>query len=220
MTRPMKGRHRAYLALAAAALLGACGDMSTAPQANSAGMKPLTIVLGKENVGTGTFTIDPSKRITVIMGDHRLTLPAGSVCEPLTSGYGEGTWDNACTPSALPIAVTASWEVVDGNAKLSFTPDLRFVPTSSTSANDWVVLQLKNATDLLAGNHYQIYWRNSAGEWVDEAVEDSTLRAWTNRSENKVARRLKHFSGYVIGTAFTGEQSAQNPDTGTEVIAF
>lgn len=221
MTRPMKARLTLFTTLVGAMLLGACGDVTTAPQANSAAVNPLTITLGRENTGSGTFSILPNERITVIMGDHRLTIPMGAVCDVATSGYGENLWDTSCTPSAVPVSVTATWTVENGNAKLTFSPDLRFVPTTSTNVNDWVVLQLKNANALLSGSKYQIYWRNAAGAWVDEATTDSTLRAWTNRPENRVSRRLKHFSGYVVGTSFSDEQqSMEDPNAGTEVIAY
>jgi hypothetical protein len=35
--------------------------------------------------------------------------------------------------------------------------------------------------------------------WVDESVSDPSLWATADYSGNRVTRRLKHFSGYLVG---------------------
>jgi hypothetical protein len=47
---------------------------------------------------------------------------------------------------------------------------------------------------------YPIYWlRPSDSTWVDEGLVDSTETATIDLAGNKVSRRVKHFSGYLLG---------------------
>jgi hypothetical protein len=59
---------------------------------------------------------------------------------------------------------------------------------------------MKDYYDLDPSYHYPIFWqRPSDGEWIDESITDPSLGALNDVQGNRVSRRLKHFSGYLVG---------------------
>jgi len=147
---------------------------------------------------TQDFTIDPTQATTIKAGDHVVSFPANAICDPATSGYGEDQWEAPCTPLQSPITLHVSWNSKFGHAFIDFQPALRFVPTSDPS--QYVTLTMKDYYDLDPSYHYPIYWqRPSDGMWVDESVNDPSLWATNDVQNNRVTRRLKHFSGYLVG---------------------
>lgn len=147
---------------------------------------------------TQDFVIDPTQPATIKAGDHSVSFPANSICDPATSGYGEDMWDAPCSPLTTPITIHASWSSKLGHAFIDFQPALRFVPTSDPS--QFVAITMKDYYNLDPSYHYPIFWqRPSDGEWVDESVSDPSLGSFTDLVGNRVSRRLKHFSGYLVG---------------------
>jgi hypothetical protein len=146
------------------------------------------------------FTIDPTQPNTIQAGDHSVYFPANSICDPATSGYGEDQWDAPCTPLQQPITIHASWNSKLGHAFIDFQPALRFVPTSDPS--QYVRITMKDYWDLDPAAHYPIFWyRPTDDMWVDESVSDPSMASSTDYSRNRVSRRLKHFSGYLLGAS-------------------
>ena len=206
------------MALTAVFLVAACADTATAPPSAPAvrprlsdkqfeqwlldnggvsrdgrGRKDKT-----DSVWTQDFVIDPTVASTIKAGDHRVSFPANSICDPATSGYGEGTWDAPCTPLQTPITIHATWQSKYGHAFIQFSPDLRFVPTSDPS--QFVTITMKDYFDLDPSYHYPVFWyRPTDGEWIDESVIDPSLASTQDVVGNRVSRRLKHFSGYLVG---------------------
>ena len=151
-----------------------------------------------DSVWSKSFVVDPTQPTTIKAGDHSVYFPANSICDPSTSSYGEDQWDQPCTPLSTPITITATWSSRYGHAYIEFEPSMRFVPTSDPS--QYVTLTMKDYWDLVPGYHYPIFWqRPSDGEFVDESANDSSLWATNDANGNKVTRRLKHFSGYLVG---------------------
>jgi hypothetical protein len=187
--------------------LAACGDFTTAPAGSSPGLSPEAAALlssgtsgtsgrGQES-GTRTFTIWPGLPIGQRFGDHVLFVPADAVCDPATSGYGAALWDAPCQPISRPVEVTATWTTRNDKPVVSFSPDLRFVPSSDESR--WVKLSLKDSRGIDPSYYYAILWYDKQlGQWVDESKTDPTLKAHPNQSGNLVTRRLKHFSDWAL----------------------
>ena len=202
---------RPTLLLLAVAALGACSESPAAPAARS--MRPLSFdppatwrsdgvpvqvrVVDSDEV---EFTIDPSRAQNVSLGDHTISFPAYSICDPATSSYGPAYWDSWCNKLYRPITIHAKWSTDAGHARVDFEPALRFVPTSYTDR--WVVLSFKEPQSLRDGTDYEILWRANTGAWVDESRTDSSLRAWYDYYNNRVSRRIKHFSGYNVTASF------------------
>lgn len=204
--------------LGAAMLLAACSDTATAPPPAARphlSDKQFEQWLldnggvsrdgrGKKNkvdsVWTQDFTIDPTQSYTLKAGDNIVSFPANSICDPATSGYGEGLWDAPCTPLQAPITIHATWQSKYGHAYVQFSPDLRFVPTSDPS--QYVTISMKDIDPLDATYHYPIFWyRATDGMWVDESATDPSVTSTEDLNGNRVSRRVKHFSGYLIGAA-------------------
>ena len=142
-----------------------------------------------------TFTVDPTSSRTYAFGRNWIFVPAHAICDPATSSYGWGTWDLPCEPLDKPIEVTVRWKHRGGHGYVDFEPQLRFVPSSRI--RDWVVLAIYDRKPLNSED-YRILWDADNGKWIDEAATDPTLRAYVDRRDNTVYRRIKHFSGYMI----------------------
>ena len=74
-----------------------------------------------------------------------------------------------------------------------------------------MTLTLKDRTvsSVPAGESLVIAWRDAAGNWIDESLTDATLVTTTDAWNGSVSRRIKHFSGYMVSTARSGEESVE-----------
>jgi len=201
------------VAILLAAGLAACSESPTAPAVPSSGFDRSDALMAKggnggngsgssgngapgKDAGTRTFTIWPGAGVWEKFGDHSLYIPANVTCDPATSGYGAAYWDAPCTRARRPIEVTATWTTRGGRPVISFSPDLRFAPSSSE--HQWVKLSLRDPKRVDQDLYYTILWYDrEARRWVDESQTDPTLRARLE-SGNLVTRRLKHFSDWAL----------------------
>jgi hypothetical protein len=139
---------------------------------------------------TQTFVYS-GQALKVSFGDgHELKMDSASVCNPATSGYGPGLWDQPCAPATSPITFTVtSWRDANGRAQVTFSPDVRFVPGTTET------LYLNDTPG--KGKKATVLWCSPlAGGCVDEGAADKDLRSWV--AGGRVARRMKHFSGYNV----------------------
>jgi hypothetical protein len=149
---------------------------------------------------TQDFTFDPTQPYTLKAGDHVVSFPANSICDPATSGYDASLWDAPCTPLQSTITIHASWSNKLGHAFIDFQPALRFVPTSDPS--QYVTISMKDVWPLDSTAHQPIVWlRPSDSVWVDEGASDPSENSVQDLNGNRVSRRLKHFSGYLVTPA-------------------
>jgi len=202
--------------LTAAGALAACADTATSPRPAAARPRLANSYeqwlldngglsrdgRGRPNktdsVWTKDFVVDPTVASQIRLGDHLVSFPANSICDPATSGYGETLWDAPCTPLQQPITIHATWQSKLGHAFIQFSPDIRFVPTSDPS--QYVTITMKDLVPLDSTGHYPIFWlRPSDSTFVDESMADSSESSVMDLDGNKVSRRLKHFSGYLVG---------------------
>jgi hypothetical protein len=170
--------------------------MSLAPQgrpslALSGGLPDSTAVDFIVGAGGGVF----------YTGNHAVVFPAGSVCDPATSTYGPGTWDDPCSPLQSSIKVHAEVRRKDGVTSVDFTPALRFVPSSNSARWVWMVMYSPDAKD--AGgdlSRFNILYAPKPGATpVDETASDATLRTYVDTWSGVSIRRIKHFSAYEQG---------------------
>jgi hypothetical protein len=195
--------------------LAACGESPMAPIPESPALSPGDAELlmaraggadnegdhywydAKRKSGTRTFRIRPGKPVLKKLGEHVLWMPANVVCDPATSGYGPSHWDVPCRPITQPIDVTAKWTTINGQAVITFEPDLRFVSTNDRSR--WVMLWVKHSDEADPAAKFAVLWQNPETlEWVDEGASDPTLQASFDWHGRIVSRRLKHFSNYRV----------------------
>lgn len=142
------------------------------------------------------FTINPQRDNYLTFGEHSLWLPARSLCDPATSGYGMGTWDLPCSPLTTSITITAKVRSASGGLpRVDFEPAIRFNPDRAA----YLTLSVKGKKAKEAAAMRILYCATSASkECVDEALTDPTLETVLNRPMKMVYRRIKHFSGYLV----------------------
>jgi len=196
--------------------LAACNEGAVAPRnqpakANVSGNGSLATLTMTDTVNF-SFVINPAVTSSVYLGaGNSVHFPAGSLCDPTTSSYGDTEWDNACTTATDSIIVNASaWLDSLGHPRVDFGAHLRFVPT--TNPDNWVTITF---TDLAAAQDSAsdiLYCTASYSSCVSELSGDSTLVSVKNPVTGHVTRRIKHFSGYLMSSGAQCDPSPDNPD--------
>jgi hypothetical protein len=187
----------------------ACGDAVAprsqaidAPVAYGGGV---TTELTTRDTVSFTITIDPWRSTLFNLGaGNTLTFPAGSVCDPNKSTYGDGEWDKPCTAARTTITETVTaWLDSQGHPQVDFSPNLRFVP--SVLPTGWVNLTFGDYQASLDPTFNILYCKNPKSPCVDESLKDPSLLTVRNPVTGKLTRRIKHFSGYLVGAGDDGD---------------
>jgi len=152
------------------------------------------------------FTVTPSGGMFVL-GKHAVFFPDHGICDPATSSYGPGEWDAPCTPLDAPIQFHAEVRgSPNGETWIDFTPAVRFVPTDDPNQTVWMMMKV--GADVDADNYqgFAMLWtpNSNTDEVVNEAASDSTLKTYIDLQRDVVFRRVKHFSGYLVGSTVRG----------------
>jgi hypothetical protein len=181
---------KSFLAIVALGFAGACADSTSAPISEVSSKAPA----GYDRViGVERFRYTPSNGATKRIGDHMIVMPAGSVCDPATSGYNAGVWDAPCTAVNHSVVITATtFADAEGHPYVQFLPDLRFVPTKE------VYLYLKDGKRTQAQTLTINWCPTGAASCIDESVNDPSLATHRVGKSPILGRRLKHVSGYNI----------------------
>ncbi|HEX5972524.1 MAG TPA: hypothetical protein VFY85_11395 [Gemmatimonadaceae bacterium] len=201
-----------YLLLAMSGVVvasSACSTDATSPlpltAPESAGLSKGGLPDGKAKPVSGTteddsstyvIQVDPRRDNYLQFGKHSLWLPANSICDPSTSSYGMGTWDQACSPLTTKITITAKVRsTIGGLPRIDFEPALRFNPKRTVYLT--LAVRGKQAKEAVAMRI--LYCPTSASKYcVDEALTDPSLDTVLDRQLKLVYRRIKHFSGYLV----------------------
>jgi hypothetical protein len=142
-----------------------------------------------------------------LLDAYTLSFPAGAVCDPDASdtqtGYANKQWDAPCTVATgdIPVRATLKWS--NGNLYADFSPALRFVPGKTVTISTNVLastVQAQNSTGTADGWTIE-YASGIEGVGSFDALDDASLRTVVVGSTGRIWRRIKHFSGYMIGTA-------------------
>jgi hypothetical protein len=160
---------------------------------------PVTAGIGAPEIYK--FDITPSGGTIALADRFTLNFPANAVCDPSSSSYGVGHWDEDCTPTTKTISVTAKVWVGETRLLVDFSPNLRFVPSANvTISTDLLAPILAGRTDLPNGalSKYELLYSSDLGSSTRrETIDDSTVKTYIDLTTGRVWRRLKHFSGYV-----------------------
>jgi hypothetical protein len=192
-------------------VIAGCQDsLVSAPQATSSA--PVSMMMAPEgaprlsllgNASSNTdvdFTVSPSGGIYYI-GNHAVVFPARSICDPSKSDYGPETWDRPCEPISQSLKIHASVRTAKAGTWIDFSPAIRFVP--STNASKWVWIYM-HAPQVVAANEFSkysiLYTPRIGAATIDEAKSDATLRTYVDTWSGITARRVKHFSGFVLSS--------------------
>jgi hypothetical protein len=201
-----------YLLLAMSGVVvasSACSTDATSPlpltAPENAGLSKGGLPNGKAKPVTGTteddtstyvIQVDPRRDNYLKFGAHSLWLPAHTICDPATSIYGIGTWDDRCSPLTTRITITAKVRGTShGLPRVDFEPALRFNPDKAA----YLTLAVKGRQAKQAADMRILYCPTSAAkDCVDEALTDPSLATLLDRQKKLVYRRIKHFSGYLV----------------------
>lgn len=195
------------LAVAALTLAASCGD-SVSPTATAPVAAGPSASQSRGAYGGAAYTFDISTRGGVYtLGQYLLVVPPRAVCDPTTSTYGPGTWNDPCTAARSPIHVSATVTTIDGRDYVDFTPDIRFVPSNDPSR--WVTIHTLRLAAI--GGHGDLrrfavlFSAVPGGPVVDESATDSTLATHVNIRTGAVWRRVEHFTGYNVHTGLVDD---------------
>jgi hypothetical protein len=205
-------RPRTSIAIAAVsilALVGACSDQPMAPSSTVRPPNPDVII---DNVVTDGQNMDVDFTVTstggwYLVGPHKLYFPANSICDPARSTYGITEWDKPCVVATEPVKIHASvrYNLLTGKPSVDFTPSLRFAPSTDSSNWVWLFFYSEDAKTPMSSydiqRMYNILWAPMLGAAaVDESLTDATLKTGVMSQYGLVYRRIKHFSGYQVGS--------------------
>lgn len=223
-------RNISLLIAGATALLAAtaCSDVGTAPrsvarQAASVASFDASRSGHAGSVAITRFTIHKKGGVVPIMmpGSDEplftLSFPANAVCDP-TDGYGD--FDAPCSPVGHSVHVTATVHYVHGSPGVDFSPELRFDPSkvvtiSTTRDRDAVFAMASSPTP--NWNAFAIlYTPDSFQSLVADAQVDPDMVTHISASTGLVWRRIKHFSGYWVGTGYVSCDSVTSNPSCTE----
>jgi hypothetical protein len=166
--------------------------------------------------GTYTVVLDPNVANTLVMAGNTLVIPASSVCDLGTSGYGPTFWNAPCVPQVTPVQLTVTVNSNSGaGASIDFSPSLRFNPlntvtltlsapnVSKQDAKNWVILYCANATSTTSGSGSGGSGSGKDGsKCVNEALNDKDLQTFINYDAKQLFRRIKHFSMYAVSAGY------------------
>ena len=206
MRLPMMARYRisTFAALAlAGVLLAACAGESTRPSAlqktSQLATSPFSPTGAQKALvgvsdGSYSFEIDPSQDQSLSLGASHLDIPANAVCDLATSSYGAAHWNEDCSAQTETFTITAVVRnAATDHPSIDFQPALRFSPDKNVNLYLYVTDQ---AT--LDATRFVEYC--SASGCVNESIADPSLASSVDLEHRVVFRRIKHFSGYMVGT--------------------
>ena len=198
----------ALLTAIAAVALAACSDTTSAPAAPESALRPEGPRLTIATASVTTAILYPTyDNVYVSAEGHRLTIPANSICNPATSGYGPSKWDLPCQTATAPILFTITTTLdPKGRPHITVLPDVRFSPSKSVIAS---------VNDAAAANAFSALINScpSVGlGCIDESKQDASLKTYVDKATGRVSRRVKHFSGYTVIVGFGGDEGSERFD--------
>ena len=164
------------------------------------------------NDGTYTVNVDPNVANTLVMGANRLEIPAASVCNLGSSGYGPSFWNAPCAPETRTVQLTITISSSGGSGtSIDFNPSLRFNPASNVmltlsapnvsvqDAKNWVILYCPSTSSWTSGSGSGGSGSGGGDKCVNESLTDKDLQTFINYDAKQLFRRIKHFSLYRAG---------------------
>jgi hypothetical protein len=188
---------RAILAAGLLTATASCGESLAPPDQSGPTRAELSLGAAEPSGGeVFTFTTNARGGGTFVAGPAKIKFPAGSICDPRRSSYGPTEWDAPCAPLTSPITIVVrSWTDEAGRTSVSFSPNLRFVPSSSEARGVTLYLRDRHAA---VSPTSRILWCGDDGNCVDESLSDPSATTRRDALNGTVFRRIKHFSAYQI----------------------
>lgn len=196
------------MAIVSAAIMG-CSESALSPATTAETDLPLrggashTLVPG--DTLRFDIVIDPVKGSVWELGEgNYVSFTKGSLCDP-NSSYGPTEWDQPCKATKTPLNVhVTEWLDASGHTRVDFSPSVRFAP--STNPKEWVTIVFSDVAASIDPQYNILYCATVAGSCTNEAVTDPSLVTLRDPKTGKLARRIKHFSGYNVAAGRDAEE--------------
>ena len=178
----------------------------SAPQSASStmlapeGAPQLSLSHGSSGNADVDFTVTPAGGV-FFLGRNAIVFPANAICDPATSSYGAGTWEEACSPLSTPLKIHATVRTATAGTWVDFKPSLRFVP--SDDSHKWVYMYMSSKNAIL-------FAPALGAQGVDDASADATVKTYFDSHNGYTLRRVKHFTGYMTSSGRSCNQG--DPD--------
>jgi hypothetical protein len=208
-------------------ILAGCSETATSPSAtptrqlSASGPAFDYNSVGSSGSQTTTFTVTSSGGSFSVNGLFNVNFPANSVCNPTRSTYGSTEWDKPCS-TLLPgesVTIQARLSLTSAGMAVDFSPELRFNPnTTVTISTDIFSSTIRNNRDYFLANPSSLgflsvsYSPTLGGPVINDFAFDSSLQTHVGLTSGRIWRRIKHFSGYMIGNGEPCDPSPDNPD--------
>ena len=220
-------RHRLSL-LAAAGIITAlaCSENSVGPRHTVPRLTPgvahgrvLPVTAPVDAPESYVFDISPAGGTIALADRFTLEIPPNAVCDPASSSYGLGHWDEDCTPTDKSITVHAKVWVNSDRVFVDFSPALRFAPTAVvTLSTNLLTSALAGRTDLIGQTNvlaaYALLYSPDGKTKINEygGLSDAWAITYINLTTGVAQRRIKHFSGYVLATGEPCDPTLGDPN--------
>ena len=167
----------------------------SAPQSATSMMAPagapqLSLSRGQSNNADVDFTVTPAGGV-FFLGRNAIVFPANAICDPATSSYGAGTWNDECAPLTKSLKIHATVRTATAGTWVDFNPSIRFVP--SDDSNKWVYMYMSS-------KHPILFAPSLGALGVDDASADATVKTYVDSHNGYTLRRIKHFTGYMTSS--------------------
>lgn len=226
-------RNTSLLIAGATALFAAtaCSDVAVAPKSVARQAAPAASIDASRaryvgDASVTSFMIHKKGGVVPVMVSgsdeplFTLTFPANAVCDP-ADGYGD--FDAPCTPLGRNVRVTATVQYVNGSPGVNFSPELRFDPskivTISTMRDRQAVRAMAASSNPKWNGFAILYTPDAFQSLIADAKYDPDLVTHVSKGTGLVWRRIRHFSGYWVGTGFVSCDSVtSDPNCSTSLI--
>jgi hypothetical protein len=206
-------------------IVAGCADNSTAPQASAKrSFAPEAPAFDYSSGGSfgdsrSTFNVGADGGTISVGGLFNVNFPAGSICDPDLSSYGEGTWDSSCVTLNRSIQITSTVRLTASGLAVDFQPALRFAPGKVvTISTDIFAPVIRANRDFFARNPSALralalyYSPFLGGSRVPDYIGDRSLVTHIDLQTGRIWRRVKHFSGYSLTSGEACNPSPDDPD--------
>ena len=217
--------------LVTALVIAGCQDgMISSPTSSS--VTPVSMMLAPDGApslslnGTSPantsvdFTVT-SKGGTFLIGNHAVIFPNNAICDPNTSSYGSGKWDDSCKVTHEGVKVHAEVRTTGQGTSIDFSPALRFAPAKNAKDYVWIMMYnpaVRGARDL--SKFGILYSPTTGAATIDESVDDATLRTYVDTWSGITTRRIKHFSTYTNSSGRSCDPATESDCTASGSVSI
>jgi hypothetical protein len=206
--------------------LAACGDTATQPSSSVAVSAPTrspsfdySSVGSRLGSQSSDFVVPTNGGTFAVGGLFSISFPANAICDPDQSTYGDTEWNNSCVVLNKSMAIHATLRLTSVGLAVDFQPELRFSPDAQvTVATDIFAPVITGNRDFFARYPSALrplavmYSPSMGASAVGDYLVDRDAITHVDLGSGRIWRRVKHFSGYLMGSGASCDPSPDQPD--------